>query len=242
MKFKNIILSGALILGSCSDAMLVAQSNEKSEQIKEAETKFTKFKKAIKCVWRKKGCDPKERRMIIAKGLAVAGAVLALGTGIYFFRQRKGPVAESSEGSPAVVAAPAAVPVQGRAPQPAARRVPAERELSRQEMLAQAVRLDVRSREQKQEDMKQEYVELGQRLQALSEKEKPQFSNLIRLYNQGVQLLNPPELTEFAKGILRSEVGPTERKQTISDENLREAQSILDRLERMARTLPPKQE
>jgi len=79
MNFKNIILSVALILGSCSDSVLVAQpANEQSELIKKAKDAFDELRKALKCVFRKKGCDEKKRKEIIVKGLKILGVAAVL--------------------------------------------------------------------------------------------------------------------------------------------------------------------
>ncbi|TET34089.1 hypothetical protein E3J61_03375 [Candidatus Dependentiae bacterium] len=83
MNFKNIILSVALILGSCSDSVLVAQpANEQSELIKKAKDTLDEFKKTLKCVFRKKGCDEKKRKEIIVKGLKILAVVAVLTTGV----------------------------------------------------------------------------------------------------------------------------------------------------------------
>ncbi len=82
MNLKNIILSVALILGSCSDLRLVAQpTNEQSELIKKAKDTLDEFKKTLKCVFRKKGCDEKKRKEIIVKGLKILAVVAVLTTG-----------------------------------------------------------------------------------------------------------------------------------------------------------------
>lgn len=87
MNFKTIILSAALILGSCSDTVLVAQpNNEQSELIKKAKSAFDELKTALKCVFRKKGCDEKKRKEIITKGLAVLGVVAVLTGAIWRFK------------------------------------------------------------------------------------------------------------------------------------------------------------
>ncbi len=87
MNFKNIILSVALILGSCSDLRLVAQpANEQSELIKKAKDTLDEFKKTLKCVFRKKGCDEKKRKEIIVKGLKILAVVAVLTGAIWKFK------------------------------------------------------------------------------------------------------------------------------------------------------------
>ncbi|HEC62370.1 MAG TPA: hypothetical protein ENI27_09005 [bacterium] len=118
MNFKNTVLSLALILGCCSDALLVAQpTNQKSELIKKAKTKLNEFKDAMKCVWRKKGCDPKERRKIIAVGLLVVGAVFATAGTVWWFKRRAKPEAPAEPGD-AVEEPAAPKPQEGPPPLP----------------------------------------------------------------------------------------------------------------------------
>ena len=77
MKFKNLILLVALILGSCSDAVLVAES----KQVKDAKLSFSKLKRALKCVRQRQDCTVQERNKIIRYGSAMIVAVVLLAGG-----------------------------------------------------------------------------------------------------------------------------------------------------------------
>lgn len=137
MKIKNILLVGALILGSYSDAMLIAQETPAftqgtlvlpnavpetvaaqqpaaKKQVKEAKSKLAALKKAIKCAYSGKGCTPKERRKIIMYVLATLGAVAVIGAGGLWRYRRAAPEA-AALASRAVAAAPAAAMAGGAA-------------------------------------------------------------------------------------------------------------------------------
>ncbi len=86
MKIKNIVLSLTLISIACNP-VLVAVGNKTADvaTIKEAEATKKKLSAAVKCVLRKKGCSPKQRRKIIGYGLALVGlvAIIAAGGGTF---------------------------------------------------------------------------------------------------------------------------------------------------------------
>ncbi len=127
MKIKSIALSLVLFIGFSADMSLVAQPNNgQSNLIKRAQAEFSEFREAVKCTWRKKGCDRKARRKVIATGLAITATAVALATGVWLVaRSRAVPRPAVSVAVPVRVPSPAPAAKEEKPRVPRAYRVPA---------------------------------------------------------------------------------------------------------------------
>ena len=98
MNLKHIVLSGALILGSCPDLCAIAQSPSKKEQIKETKSIFATFKNDMKCMW-KRTCTDEQNERIFRQGVLLLNFVLL---SVVFWQARHPRVVHvhSKEGAP----------------------------------------------------------------------------------------------------------------------------------------------